>query len=122
MANDDEDNTWANAAFAAIKEAVLNADTKADPETPRDVWWLRWLKFVSLIFTLAVIVGLGFFGEGYLEEYHQAQRSYDAVVANAYTGQDTIKEMKFRFWLGAGIGGGLGVIYVVRCFIRKVDP
>lgn len=122
MANDDEDNTWTGAAFSAIKEAVLNVDSQPDPEIPRDGWWLRWLKFVALIFTLAVIAGLAFFGEGYLAEYHQAQRTYDAKLANADAGQDTIKEMKFRFWLGAGIGGGLGVIYVGRCLIRKVDP
>jgi hypothetical protein len=30
--------------------------------------------------------------------------------------------MKFRFVIGAGLGGGLGLIYVIRCIMRKADP
>lgn len=30
--------------------------------------------------------------------------------------------MKVRIAIGGVIGGGLGMIYVVRCLVRKVDP
>jgi hypothetical protein len=35
---------------------------------------------------------------------------------------DNFAFMKYRFWLGAGVGSGLGMIYIVRCMVRKVDP
>jgi len=63
---------------------------------------LRWLKCISIIAVPALILGFGF-----LFEDHN---------------YDTIGSMMFRFWLGAGIGGGLGMIYIVRCMVRKVDP
>ena len=104
MENDDENNSVIGALYTSIEDAALNADMANDPEVPRDAWWLRWLKFVSIILVPAIVLGLAVFFIGLSPRY------------------DTAVSMKFRFGLGASIGGGLGFIYVVRCLIQKVDP
>ncbi len=86
----------------------------------QDVWWLRWLKFVSVIVVPAGILGVGFlFGPYFLDE--QIRRSYRIHNSDLMM-SDTMWLMKFRFWLGVTLGGGLGMIYVFKCIIRKVDP
>lgn len=35
---------------------------------------------------------------------------------------DAADNLKFKFWLGAGISGGFGLIYVAKCIIRNEDP
>ena len=92
------------ALFASIKDAAINSNMADDPDVLRDAWWLRWLKYVAIILVPAIIFGVAGFLIGLNARY------------------DTNGSMKFRFWLGAGIGGGLGLIHVVRCIIRKVDP
>ena len=103
MEDDDENSSLVGAVFSSIEDAALNADSD-DPVGTKDAWWLRWLKYASIVLVPAIVLGgILFF-----------------IGLNARI--DTGDSMKFRFWLGAGIGGGLGVIYVVRCIIRKVDP
>ncbi len=92
------------ALFASILDAALSSDPPAEADAPRDAWWLRWLKYVAIILVPALALGGAIFFIGMSPRY------------------DTNVTMKFRFWLGAGIGGGLGLLYVVRCIIRKVDP
>jgi hypothetical protein len=118
--NSEEDNP-VNIVESAIEEAALDSDPAADSDSPRDAWWLRWLKFVSVILAPAVILGVGFVVEDYIEQY-RADGSVDRYVAHGNVVHDTIGAMKFRFWLGACVGGGLGAIYVGRCIIRKTDP
>jgi hypothetical protein len=104
MKHDDDNISPVGALFSAMEDAAAHADQDepTDPDAPRDASWLRWLKCISIIAVPALILGFGF-----LFEDHN---------------YDTIGSMMFRFWLGAGIGGGLGMIYIVRCMVRKVDP
>jgi hypothetical protein len=88
---------------------------------PKDAAWLRWLKYLSLIIFPALIFGLGFLFEDYFLEsngqtYRQRQRAASGVQ------HESVRSMKLRFIIGAGLGGGLGLVYVVRCIRRKVDP
>jgi hypothetical protein len=123
MKNDDEDISPVGAVFSAMEDAASPADKDepADSDAPRDAWWLRWLKYISIIAIPAILLGLGFLFEDYIEQYHADSYSH-RDKAHRRVEHDTIGFMKFRFWLGAGVGGGLGMIYVVRCMVRKVDP
>jgi len=88
---------------------------------PKDAAWLRWLKFLSLVTFPALVFGLGFFLEDYFLE--SGARTYSQrQLAENRTQRDSIDPMKLRFIIGAGLGGGLGLIYVVRCIRRSVDP
>jgi hypothetical protein len=118
--NNEEDNL-VNVIESAIVETALDFDPSKDADAPRDSWWLRWLKFLSLIILPAIVLGLGFLFENYVEQYG-ADTSYDRSVATRRVERDTTDGMKFRFGIGACVGGGLGAIYVVRCLIRRIDP
>jgi hypothetical protein len=87
---------------------------RAAADEPRDPWWLRCLKFGCVVVVPAIVLGIGFLF-GY---YFVAGRRGGVYL----TRDDTEAFMKFRFWLGAFIGGSIGLIYVVRCIVRKVDP
>jgi hypothetical protein len=100
---------------------ALSFSCKSSPGDKRDVFWLRWLKYLSLIILPAAVVGLGFLFEDYFLEsngqtYRQRQRAASGVQ------HDSVNSMKLRFIIGAGLGGGLGLIYVIRCILRKADP
>jgi hypothetical protein len=121
MADDDKKDNLIGEVLSSIEEATLDSDPSADSESPRDPWWLRWLKYISIISAPAIVLGLGFLFEDYIEEYN-ADSGYKRAVAERRVEHDTTRSMKFRFWMGASVGGGLGMIYVVRCMVRKVDP
>jgi hypothetical protein len=121
MANDDEQDNLVSEVLSSIKEATLDSDPSADSDSPRDPWWLRWLKYLSIIAVPAIVLGLGFLFEDYIEQY-SSDSGYKRARSERRVEHDTTSSMKFRFWLGAGVGGGLGMIYVVRCMVRKVDP
>jgi len=121
MDDDEKNDNPVSEILSTIEEAVLDSNPAVDADSPRDAWWLRWLKFVSLIVLPAVVLGLGFLFEDYFEQDH-ADTSYHRDVAKRNVENDTVGSMKFRFWTGAGVGGGLGLIYVVRCIVRKADP
>jgi hypothetical protein len=118
---DGEEDNPVNSALSAIEEEALDTEPADDPDSPRDSWWLRWLKFLSMIVVPAVILGLGFLFADYIEQY-RADSSRDRSDARRNVAHDSISAMKFRFWMGAAIGGGLGAIYVARCIIRGTDP
>jgi hypothetical protein len=100
---------------------ALSFSSKTLPSDKRDVFWLRWLKYLSLIIFPAVVFGLGFLFEDYfLESNGQTYRQRQYAFSRAQP--DSVSSMKLRFIIGAGLGGGLGLIYVVRCIRRKVDP
>lgn len=120
MCMDNEENNPVNIVVSAIKDAAFDS-APSDSDSPRDAWWLRWLKFLSVIIAPAVIIGVGFVVEDYIEQY-RADSSISSYVAQSNVENDTVESMKFRFWLGAGIGGCLGMIYCVKCIIRKSDP
>ena len=121
MNDDDQDNNPVNNLLSSIEEAALDSDPSSDSDSPKDAGWLRGLKYLSTIIVPALLLGLGFLFEDYIEQYH-ADSYYQRDMAQRHVKQDTISSMKFRFWIGAGVGGGLGLIYVVRCMVRKVDP
>jgi len=87
----------------------------------KDSFWLRWLKFISLIIFPALIFGVGFLlGDYFLES--SGKTYYQRQLAERNVQHDSISSMKLRFAIGAALGGGLGLIYVVRCIRGKVDP
>ena len=107
--------------LSAIEEAALDSDPAADSDSPRDAVWLRWIKFAAVIIVPAIILGLGFLFADYINQF-QAGSHHEHNLAQNRIEHDTVGAMKFRFWIGAGIGGGLGLIYVARCIIRRADP
>ncbi|EEF60668.1 hypothetical protein [Pedosphaera parvula] len=121
MEGDDQNSDPVSEILSSIEEAALDSDPSSDSDSPRDVWWLRWLKYVSIIAMPAIILGLGFLFEDYIGQYH-ADTHYQRDMAQRHVEHDTIGSMKFRFWMGVGVGGSLGMIYVVRCIVRRVDP
>ena len=121
MEDSDDDQNPVGEALSEFADDALNYDSASDSGEARDVWWLRWLKFISVIAVPAIILGSGFLFEEYIEQnrtgtYSQRQRAERRVQ------EDSTESMRFRFMMGACIGGGLGLIYVVRCLVRKVDP
>jgi hypothetical protein len=116
-----DDNNPVSEIFSAIEEEILNSTPTSDPDAAEDSWWLRGLKFVSIIVVPAIILGAGFLFENYIEQSN-ADTSYRRHVTERQVEHDTINGMKFRFWMGASIGGGLGLIYVVRCIVRRAEP
>lgn len=87
----------------------------------KDSPWLTWLKFLSLILFPALVFGVGFLLEDYFLESGGKTHS-QRQLAERNVQRDSVSSMKLRFLIGAGLGGSLGVIYVVRCMLRKVDP
>ena len=104
-----------------VLDEALDGPSANDPDEPRDPAWLRWSKFASLMFIAALVFGLAFGFEDYLEQY-SARNDYERTRAEKRVEHDSMDQMKFRIYLGAGIGAAIGSIYVVRCLIRKVDP
>jgi len=116
-----EEDNLLDVVESAIIETALDSDQSADSDSPRDPAWVRWSKFLALIIFPAIVLGLGFLFEDYVEQY-DAHSSYQRSVATKRVDRDTTDAMKFRFCIGATVGGGLGAIYVARCLIRKTDP
>ena len=95
------------------------------PESARsshkDATWLRWLKYLSLIIFPALVFGLGFLFEDYfLESNGQTYRQRQYAASRVR--HDSLSSMKLRFVIGAGLGGSLGLVYIIRCVLRKADP
>jgi len=88
---------------------------------PRDPTWLRWLKYVSIVALPALIFGLGFLFEDYFLK-SGGKTYYQRQLAERNVQRDSVSSMKLRFIVGAGLGGSLGLIYVIRCLRRRVDP
>ena len=116
-----EDENPVSVIESALVETATRSGSAANSDSPRDTWWLRWIKFASVIIVPALILGVGFLFEDYFEQDH-AQSSYNRNVARRHVEHDTVMAMTFRFWIGACVGGGLGAIYVARCIVRKTDP
>lgn len=107
--------------YSQLATDALAFTPKTARGEPKDAAWLRWLKYLSLITFPALVFGLGFLLEDYFLQsggstYSQRQ------LAERHTRRDSVDSMKLRFIIGAGLGGGLGFIYVIRCAVRKIDP
>ncbi|MCD6051593.1 MAG: hypothetical protein K0Q55_3002 [Verrucomicrobia bacterium] len=119
MANHDDNESLLGTTFSAVKDAALNKHPSYEDETTeRDEWWLRWLKFASVIIVPAVVLGCGF----WFADLAIKSRSGMSSRMERLKKDETVERMNFKFWLGAGIGGGFGLIYVAKCIIRKEDP
>jgi hypothetical protein len=119
MANHNDNENLLGTTLSAIKDAALNNHPAYEgEETERDAWWLRWLKFASVIIIPALVLGGGFFFADL------AMNSKGGVSRRTERLQkdETVDKMKLKFWIGAGIGGGLGLIYVAKCIARNEDP
>jgi len=117
--NDDEKSPLMQVLLDVVRESFR--DAPQDPNVPRDSFLWRWAKFLSLIVVPAVLVGGGFVCEQYIVWTHGEtwlRRERARVVVR----QDRWESMRFRFIAGAGVGGGLGAIYVIRFLVRRVDP
>lgn len=100
---------------------ALSYVPQTEPGEERDPGWLRWAKFISIIVLPAVLLGFVAFCEYYLEQYQSAKADLNGAALDRAEG-DLWQPMKVRIAIGGVIGGGLGMIYVVRCLVRKVDP
>lgn len=120
MANDNNGNP-ADSLLTSMVETTLETEPASRSNSPKDTFGMRVVKYASIIVVPAVVLGIGFLFYAYIDQYRSetaAQRSR----ATRKVAHDSVGAMKFRFWMGASIGGGLGMIYVVRCIVRKVDP
>jgi hypothetical protein len=118
---DDENKNPVDSMLSSFLEAASDTDASSDSDSQGDAWWLRWLKFISIIAVPAIVLGLGFVFYDYIEQFRvETISQLDRASRNVR--QDTIGYMKIRFWIGAIVGGAVGMIYVVRCIVRKVDP
>jgi hypothetical protein len=96
-------------------------DRPEDSDTPRDTVPMRWVKFLSIIVTLAVLLGVFFVFADYVNQFcgkTYAQRQ----IAEQRVNHDHWPAMRQRFIIGASVGAGLGTIYMVWCLIKKKDP
>lgn len=117
---DDHYSPVANELSDFATDALSFAAQSARGER-RDATWLRWLKYLSLIVFPAAAFGLGFLFEDYFLE-SSGQTYSQRQLASSRVQRDSITAMKFRFVIGACLGGGLGLVYVVRCISRHADP
>src|SRR5262245_47713908 len=121
MMNQNKHTSPVETALSALEEAAFDSAASTDSDAPRDTWWWRWLKFAAVVIIPAIVLGVGFLFEDHIQEI-RAGSSYEREVAARRVQRDTVGSMKFRFWIGACLGGGVGAIYVGRCVLRKSDP
>lgn len=120
MKFDDENYRAAGETFQGVAEELVRRPDADDPEGPRDSIGMRWMKFATIIIFLAAVFGFGFLCVDYLIQYRMAKHD---IGQSAQATEQTVKQgMRNVFLMGAGVGGALGLTYVVRCIVRKVDP
>jgi hypothetical protein len=93
----DQDPPWdeseqVDRGLRGLTSEVFRQRAPYEDTGPRDAAWLRWAKFLSILFVLTLLCGFGF------------------VYADG------------SFLVGAAIGLALGITYVVRCIMRDMDP
>ena len=107
--------------LADIAEEALKPPPENDPDEARPPAWLRWTQFGALIVGPAIIFGLAFAFGDFMAQFF-AHGHYRQELAAQRVQHDTIRALKWRFIIGAGVGAALGTVYVVRCIVRKADP
>jgi hypothetical protein len=115
----DPDHEEKSLADELISEAFR--DVPPEEDGPRDPGWLRWAKFLALIAGAALVVGACFACADYVAQYTNKTWS-GRVRAENIVKRDSLEKLQWRFAIGACVGGGLGLAYVVRCLVRRVDP
>lgn len=94
---------------------LLKDDPALPSDEPRVPKWKRWLQFFSLVVVPAIVGGFGL-----LLTDLWLRSNAPGGPATADVG--VIPGLAFEFVLGAGVGGGLGLAYVIRCIIKDRDP
>ena len=105
---------------ASIGE-ILNDRPAYLNEGERDSKFKRWTGFASIVFVLAFLFGLGFA----LEDYYLGTFSDRYVTRSAARSRikdETIDSLKFKFYIGSGVGALLGIAYSVKCVMKDIDP
>ena len=94
---------------------------------PRDPIWLRWAKFLSIIVVAGVLLGAIFAFSIYVaavvdvvSAFTSRHNSLHRVATEV--SRDNPHVFLLRFIVGTCIGSVLGLIYVIRCLIKRVDP
>ena len=110
-----------------IAEAELEAgrnqiDENEEPDNPL----VRWVKFVSIILFSTAVLGVLFVISIHVVALMDAFNSHHSynyqTTAEKTAAKDTVQAIRFRFFLGAVIGGCIGLYYVIWCLIKKRDP
>ena len=60
MEDSDDDKNPVGEALSELADDALNYGRATDSSEARDAWWLRWVKFISVIAVPAIILGSGF--------------------------------------------------------------
>ena len=97
----------------------------AEDSVPRDPIWLRCAKFLSIIVVAGVLLGALFAFSIYVDAIVGVftSRTNNSLNRSATeVSHDNPHVFFLRFIVGACIGGAMGLIYVIRCLIKRVDP
>jgi len=120
MNKDDDSYRSPGELLGDIANDALTGEPFRYEDEPRDPTWLRWAKFASIITFLAIFFGLVWFGWEFFTAYGQARTNLSAATKNT---QDDMFQIACRHSLiAAAVGGGLGLLYVAKCIIKRVDP
>jgi hypothetical protein len=84
-------------------------------------WLVRTAKFASIIIVLALLFGGVFAIFDYVRQFTGNER-WKRDESSQDVQQDTFPMLRQRFFIGAGVGLVLGLIYAGRCMIRKQEP
>lgn len=90
-------------------------------EGERDSPYKRWSGFAAIIIITSLAFGVGLALEDYYLEM-SGEHFYTRAAARDRIKHETIDSLKFRFYIGAGIGAFLGVAYSAKCLIKDIDP
>jgi hypothetical protein len=90
-------------------------------QTSQNSWLIRAARFASIIIVLAVLFGGAFALFDYVRQFTENDRRERDRSSQAVE-RDTIPMLRMRFYMGAGIGSVIGLIYAGRCMIKKQEP
>ena len=114
-------------------EPDIDPDASTDAPASRDTFWLRWAKFISVIGVCAIALG-GLFSISIhvVAAYSAVRNTVNGPYSHPIGGTgrrdiensaaDTPYAFKKRFLIGAGLGGLIGLGYVIRCLVKDEDP
>ena len=78
-------------------------------------------KFASIIIVLAMLFGGSFALFDYVRQFTTNERA-KRDESRQEVEEDTIAALRLRFFIGAGVGSLIGLIYTGRCILKKQQP
>jgi hypothetical protein len=117
----EEENLPSRRAVAHIESEISSERAAYENEGHRDPPIARFTKFAAIILVLTLALGALFALEDYFLE-HGGRTYWERSAAKERVREDTYQDLKFRFYLGAAIGAGLGLSYMARCLAKDIDP